>query len=64
MARISEAQRRANKKWNDKNKDKQKLYQYRSNAKKFILEMASQKDLDRFAEYIDKRRDELVHLER
>ena len=33
---ISEARRKANKKWDDKNKDKKKLYQYRSTAKSFI----------------------------
>ncbi|WP_283582910.1 hypothetical protein [Limosilactobacillus difficilis] len=59
MAKISEARRKANKKWNDNNKDKQRLYQYRSNAKHFILEMASEKDLDNFANYIDQRRTEL-----
>lgn len=59
MAKVSEAQRRANKKWTDKNKDKQRVYQYRSNAKHFILEMASNKDLDNFSEYIKQRREEL-----
>lgn len=59
MAKVSKAQRRANKKWADKNKDKQRLYQYRSIAKHFILEMASNKDLDNFSEYIKQRREEL-----
>lgn len=59
MAKISEARRKANKKWNDNNKDKQRLYQYRSNAKHFILEMANEKDLDNFASYIKQRRTEL-----
>lgn len=59
MAKTSEAQRKANKKWNDKNKDKQRVYQYRSNAKHFILEMASAKDLDNFTNYIKQRRDQL-----
>ena len=35
------------------------MYQYRSNAKHFILEMASDKDLDDFSEYIKQRRKEL-----
>lgn len=59
MAELSEARRKANKKWNDKNKDKQRVYQYRSNAKKFILEMANEKDLDKFSSYIQERRTEL-----
>lgn len=59
MAKVSEAQRRANRKWTQKNKSKQRMYQYRSNAKHFILEMASDKDLDDFSEYIKQRRKEL-----
>lgn len=59
MAKLSEAQRKANKKWNDKNKDKQRVYQYRSNAKHFILEMANEKDLDNFTDYIKQRRNQL-----
>lgn len=59
MAKVSKAQSRANKKWTAKNKDKQRVYQYRSNAKHFILEMASDKDLDNFSEYIKQRREEL-----
>ena len=48
MAKLSEARQRANRKWTEKNKDKQRIYQYRSNAKHFILEMANDKDLDKF----------------
>ncbi|MQB90610.1 hypothetical protein [Limosilactobacillus reuteri] len=59
MAKISKARQRANHKWNEKNKDKQRIYQYRSNAKKFILEMADEKDLDKFSSYIQARRIEL-----
>lgn len=56
MAKVSKSQRKANKKWTDKNKDKQRIYQYRSNAKHFILDMASEKDLDKFTDYIQQRR--------
>ena len=42
---TSEAQKRANEKWKDANKEKQKIYRYRSQAKKFINEFASQDDL-------------------
>ena len=59
MAKLSEARQRANRKWTEKNKDKQRIYQYRSNAKHFILEMASEKDLDNFTNYIKQRRDQL-----
>ncbi len=53
--KVSEAQRRANKKWTAKNKDKQRLYQYRSNAKKFIREMATHDDLIKFQQMIQER---------
>ena len=42
---TSEAQKRANEKWKAANKEKQKIYRYRSQAKKFINEFASQDDL-------------------
>lgn len=57
MAELSEARRRANKKWNDKNKDKQRIYQYRSNAKKFIRDLATHDDLIKFQEMIQERLD-------
>ena len=41
----SEAQKRANEEWKAANKEKQKIYRYRSQAKKFINEFASQDDL-------------------
>lgn len=56
---ISEARRKANKKWDDKNKDKKKLYQYRSTAKSFIKKMASNDDLDELEKLIIERRKEL-----
>lgn len=42
---TSEAQKRVNEKWKAANKEKQKIYRYRSQAKKFINEFASQDDL-------------------
>lgn len=59
MAKTSEAQRRANHKWTNKNKDKQRLYQYRSNAKKFIKEMANKKDIADFKGLIAQREKQL-----
>lgn len=55
MAKTSEAQREANRKWTAKNKDKQRIYQYRANAKKFIREMASHDDLVKVQEMIQER---------
>ncbi|MEQ2871194.1 hypothetical protein [Ligilactobacillus ruminis] len=50
---TSEAQKRANEKWKAANKEKQKIYRYRSQAKKFINEFASQDDLLELRKMID-----------
>lgn len=56
---TSEAHKRANKKWKDNNKDKQRIYQYRSYARSFIKNMASSEDLDELLKLIAQRRQEL-----
>lgn len=53
--KTSEAQLKAAKKWNDKNKDKQRVYRYRSYARKFIRDLADDDDLKELQELIDKR---------
>ena len=50
---TSEAQKRANEKWKAANKEKQKIYRYRSQAKKFINEFASQDNLLELRKMID-----------
>ena len=50
---TSEAQKRANEKWKAANKEKQQIYRYRSQAKKFINEFASQDDLLELRKMID-----------
>lgn len=52
---TSEAQKRANEKWKAANKEKQKIYRYRSQAKKFINEFASQNDLLELRKMIDEK---------
>ena len=52
---TSEAQKRANEKWKAANKEKQKIYRYRSQAKKFINEFASQGDLFELRKMIDEK---------
>ena len=56
---TSEAQKRANEKWKAANKEKQKIYRYRSLAKKFINEFASQDDLLELRKMIDERFEDL-----
>lgn len=43
---VSEARKRANEKWNEANKEKMKVYRYRSQAKKFIKDFATKEDLE------------------
>ncbi|MBU5309252.1 hypothetical protein [Ligilactobacillus saerimneri] len=53
--KLSDAKKKANKKWNDKNKDKTKIYRYRSSAKKYVRELASKDDLLELKAMIDER---------
>lgn len=53
--KTSEAQLKAAKKWNDKNKDKQRIYRYRSYARKFVRDLATENDLKELREMIDER---------
>ncbi len=52
---VSEAQLRANKKWSDKNKDKQRMYRYRSYARKFVRDLATDDDLKELRKMIDEK---------
>ena len=53
---LSESRKRANKKWDDKNKERMKYLRYRSYAKSFIKNMANNDDLDELVKLIDERR--------
>lgn len=53
--KLSDAKKKANKKWNDKNKDKTKIYRYRSSAKKYVRDLASKDDLLELKAMIDER---------
>lgn len=55
---VSEAQQRAKKKWDSKNKDKNRVYRYRSYARKFIKDIANEDDLKELSKLID---DKLNH---
>ena len=56
---LSDAQIRANKKWNDKNKDRMNYFRRKSDSKNFILKYANEEDLDKTLEYVQQRRNEL-----
>ena len=54
---VSEAQKRAKKKWDDKNKDKNRVYRYRSYIRKYIKDIAAEDDLKKLLNLIYKRLD-------
>lgn len=59
MAELSEAKAKSNKRWDDKNKDKKRIYRYRSYSRKYVRDIASKDDLLELQQMIDKRLKEL-----
>lgn len=53
---VSEAKKRANKKWNDKNKKRMTYIRRRSDSKNFILKLATEEDLEKTIEYVNQRK--------
>lgn len=59
MAELSESRKKANAKWDAKNKERKKYINKRSTTKSFILNLATKDDLDQIEKFIEKRRKEL-----
>ena len=59
MAKVSEAQKRANKKWDRKNKSRRQYINKRSITRNFIKKEAAKEDLDEFKNLIKNREKEL-----
>lgn len=57
---TTEAQERAAKKWKENNRARQRIYQNRSTARRFIREMASLEDLKELKGLIHTREQELL----
>lgn len=53
---MSKAKLRANKKWDKKNKERKNYINMRSKAKNFILKKATNEDLKKIIEYVNKRK--------
>ena len=53
---ISEARKKANKKWDDKNKERMKYLRYRSYTKTFINKLSTVEDLEKLSTLIEERR--------
>ncbi|GHV97761.1 hypothetical protein lacNasYZ03_10580 [Lactobacillus nasalidis] len=51
----TKAEKAANERWKAANKDKQRVYRYRSYARKFIRDMATAEDLQEFKALIHDR---------
>ncbi|WP_302757670.1 hypothetical protein [Ligilactobacillus salivarius] len=56
VQKTSEAQLKANRRWKNKNRDKQRNYQYGSYARKFIREIANEKQLNELEILIKERK--------
>nr|DAU70936.1 MAG TPA: hypothetical protein [Caudoviricetes sp.] len=52
---VSESRKRANKKWDDSNKEQMKYLRYRSYSKTFIKVLANQEDLQVLKDLIIER---------
>lgn len=59
MAKLTEARAKANKKWDDKTREKKRIYSYRSNARKYVRELADLDDLAELKEMIAEREEQL-----
>lgn len=53
--KTSKAQMRATNKWSKKNPDKKRLYRYRSYARKYVRDLASEEDLKELQGMINNR---------
>ncbi|MCO6527764.1 hypothetical protein F5ESL0236_04635 [Lactobacillus sp. ESL0236] len=62
--KVSEAQRKANKKWDEKNKERKSYINKRSTAKSFILNLATKEDLENILEYVEQRRTEIKNVDK
>lgn len=59
MAKTSAKKLASNKRWYEKNKDKQRRYSLKSSAKRFIKNYANNAELDEISMLLMKRREEL-----
>lgn len=57
--KTSQNQLIANKRWQSKNKDKQRNYQYGSYARKFIRDIATLEQLEQLEKLISERKSQL-----
>ena len=54
---VSESKKESRRRWNEEHKAESRVYQYRSKAKKFIREMATDQDLRELEQLIRQQRE-------
>lgn len=59
MNKLTEAREKANRRWDNKNRDRKRYLNKRSTAKSFILKDATEEDLETILEYVEKRKADL-----
>jgi len=59
MSKLTEARKKANKKWDEKNKARKLYINKRSTTKSFILNLATEEDLKNIETYIAERKTKL-----
>ncbi len=59
MIKLTEARKKANKKWDENNKDRKNYIVKRSTTKNFILKLATKEDLKAIESYIEERKAKL-----
>ena len=59
MVKLTEARKKANKKWDENNKDRKNYIVKRSTTKNFILKLATEADLKAIESYIEERKAKL-----
>ncbi|RHW52870.1 hypothetical protein DS834_03015 [Lactobacillus bombicola] len=59
MNKLTEAREKANRKWDSKNKERKRYLNKRSTAKSFILNLATQEDLETIKKYVAQRENNL-----
>ncbi len=59
MVKLTEARKKANKKWDENNKDRKNYIVKRSTTKNFILKLTTEEDLKAIESYIEERKAKL-----
>ncbi|WP_297585721.1 hypothetical protein [uncultured Lactobacillus sp.] len=59
MVKVTEARKKANKKWDENNKERVQYINKRSATKSFILNLATEEDLKNIETYIVERKTKL-----